>query len=460
VAGPPSPPFDADPAALAVLERLWRAGHAAYLVGGAVRDALLGRPSHDWDVATDARPEGILRLFPGSSYENRFGTVLVGGVEVTTFRRDHRYADHRRPDTVTFGTDLLEDLARRDFTVNAIAWGRAADAGPGDPGQIVDPHAGRADLVAGLLRAVGDPDARFEEDALRLVRAARIAAAVDLDIDAATEAGMARRAADVTWVSAERLGIEVRRMLAAPQPSRAFRILERTGVLQHVLPELSALRGAGADLIGGEDLLGHSLSTLDAAAVAPRHEPVLLAALLHAVGGSHAVEGDARREAARIAAAIVERLRLPLREAAEVARLVAHHVPGPEAGESDAALRRFIRSVGPALVDDLLRLRRAEDIASGRDPGTSGTDELARRVGSQLAAKVPLSLADLAVDGHDLQEELGLARGPALGAVLGLLLEVVLDDPARNTREDLLALAGAEARSDGSPTGSAVGSQE
>jgi tRNA nucleotidyltransferase (CCA-adding enzyme) len=445
--GAPAPPFDADPSALDVLAHLWRNGHAAYLVGGAVRDALLGHRSHDWDVATDARPERILQLFEGSSYENRFGTVLAAGVEITTFRSDHRYADHRRPERVTFGHDLEEDLARRDFTVNAIAWGRPAGSRSRPEGDFVDPHGGREDLAAGVLRAVGDPDARFEEDALRLIRAARIAAVTGLGIESRTLAAMATHAPDVSWVSAERVGIEVRRMLGARTPSLGFRTLSATGILGHVLPEVSALRGLEHPARPGQDLLDHAFATMDAAAVAPEaSERLLLAALLHdagwqAGGGESGVTQSHAARGAPLAAAAVERLRLPSREASEVGRLVAWHGAGEEIGGTDAAVRRFIRSVHPSLVEDVLRLRRADDVAAGRDPTASGTDALAERVAAQLAARVPLSLADLAVDGHDLQRELGLSPGPALGRLLELLLESVLDDPARNTRHHLLTRA-------------------
>ena len=156
------------PAAMAVLERLWAEGHAALVVGGAVRDLILRQQTVDWDVATDARPERVLAIFPDGVYENRFGTVSVGDVQITTFRRDHRYADHRRPESVTFTDDAFEDLARRDLTINAIAWGRLR---PGSTTRSVDPADGIADLRAGVVRAVGDPDERFDEDALRMLRA-------------------------------------------------------------------------------------------------------------------------------------------------------------------------------------------------------------------------------------------------------------------------------------------------
>src|SRR5690349_325077 len=189
------PEVDPTPDGRAILERLWTAGHAAYLVGGGVRDQLLGRPVHDVDIATDALPERVLELFPGAHRRSVFGTVDIDGTQVTTFRRDHVYADHRRPDRVTFTTSVEEDLARRDFTVNALAWGKPR-GGNGET-RFVDPSGGLPDLERGVLRAVGDPDARFAEDALRLLRGARFATVLGLAIEPATLDAMRRRGADV-----------------------------------------------------------------------------------------------------------------------------------------------------------------------------------------------------------------------------------------------------------------------
>ena len=273
VADGDDPPFPVAADALAVMGALWHAGHGAYLVGGGVRDALLGLPVSDWDVATDARPDRCLRIFPGSSYQNRFGTVLARGIEVTTFRRDHRYADHRRPDSVTFSSDIFEDLARRDLTINAIAWGRR---GPEAAARLVDPADGQGDLRAGLVRAVGDPDRRFEEDALRLLRAARIAARLEFDIEPVTLDAMRAHAADIAWVSEERIGAEVRRMLDAPTPSRAIRLMREAGILAATLPELAALP---------VDDLEQALAALDTVArIRPAGERISMAALLAPVG--------------------------------------------------------------------------------------------------------------------------------------------------------------------------------
>jgi tRNA nucleotidyltransferase (CCA-adding enzyme) len=431
---------------LAILDRLWGAGQAAYLVGGGVRDVLLGRHETDWDIATDALPERLLELFPGGRYENRFGTVTIAGVEATTFRRDHRYADHRRPNSVTFTHDLLEDLARRDFTVNAIAWGRpaaAANASPAEPGWV-DPHGGLADLSAGTLRAVGDPAARFDEDALRLLRAARLSAQLGFTIEPRTLAGMRRAAPLVAWVSAERVGAELRRMLAAEPPSHGLRILDETGLLEPIFPELAAQRGVAQDKIPGHDVWLHSLATLDAAAlIDPPNQRLRLAALLHDVG-KPSTQADGRfighdLEGARLARQLLGRLAYGQREIRDVAELVRLHMFRYEPRWSDAAVRRFIRRVDPLLLDDLLALRRADNVGSGLEPDADRSSELRRRVHSELAAGVPLRLSDLAVDGADLTAELGLRPGPIVGRLLERLLESVVADPARNRRDRLLA---------------------
>ncbi len=437
------PPFDVPPQAMRALERLWSGGHAGYLVGGGVRDALLGRPPHDpvWDLATNALPERALELFPRGSYENRFGTVLADGVEVTTFRRDHSYGDHRRPDTVTFTDSVEEDLARRDFTVNAIAWGR--DAGADEAGWM-DPTGGRADLDARLLRAVGDPGLRFSEDALRLVRAARIAAQVGLTIEAATEAAMSAHAGDVSYLAGERIGRELRRMIDADPPSAAFRILERTGLLGPLFPELDAQRGVPQTKIPGQDLWGHSLGALDAAAaLAPTDALGKLAALLHDTGKPEtSADGHflGHEEAgARIAQGFLSRLGFGAHGVRRVVRLVRHHMWSYSPAWGDAAVRRFMRRVGVDLVDDLLRLREADNVGSGRPAEASGVAELRERIAEQRRLGAPLSLADLAIDGNAVLAAVGREPGPWLGRTLERLLDSVISDPRRNTPDRLLS---------------------
>jgi tRNA nucleotidyltransferase (CCA-adding enzyme) len=462
-------------------------------VGGTVRDLLLSAPDaalgpggrqsaqaasgadRAVDIATDAQPEQLLELFPEGRYENRFGMVRLPDAEVTTFRRDHHYGDHRRPDAVTFTTDLSEDLARRDFTINAIAYGgRPAPQGPtrsseGRPAlDLVDPTGGLRDLEARLVRAVGDPLERFEEDALRLLRAARFSAQLSFAIEKGTADAMAAKASLVTHVSRERLGQEVRRMLAAPVPSRGFRVLHNAGLLAHLFPELAAQIGVPQNKVAGHDLWQHTLATLDAAAAllpadgdAERRERLLFAALLHDAG-KPATFRDGRflghdELGAKVAAGVLERLAVGRRDADQIVRLVRWHMfnapsspdDAPVAGDaaltaeaapwSDAAVRRFIRRVGTDLVDDLFVLREADNVGSGQPARSGGLDELRRRVQAELDRRVPLGLRDLAIDGEDLQREVGLAPGPEIGAVLNRLLESVVTDPARNTRERLLS---------------------
>ncbi len=413
------PPFPVPAETLAVLARLWAAGHGGYLVGGGVRDALLGLPVFDWDIATDARPERVLQIFPGSSYENRFGTVLARGTEITTFRRDHRYADHRRPDTVTFSTDVFEDLARRDLTINAIAWGRR---GPDAVARMVDPADGQGDLRARLVRAVGDPARRFDEDALRLLRAVRIAARLDFRIEPMTMAAMTTHAGDVEWVSEERTGTEIRRMLASETPSRALRLLSETGILAVVLPELAAL--PPVDLARTTDLLD-ALAGTD-----PKREPLALAGLLCELPPATAL-------------VVAERLRVGRREAEHVRALVEAATVPYTAGWTDADLRRYMGPVPPDLLGDLLDLRAARAGAAGdaAPQAVALEAELRERVAGQLAAKAPLTLADLAVDGRDLRETLGVPEGPIVGRLLARLMADVIEDPGLNSRSTLLTRA-------------------
>lgn len=427
-----------------LLATLWSAGFAAYVVGGSLRDVLRGRAAHDWDLATSALPEQTLTRFAHATYENRFGTVAVrtgdpdiGEVEITTFRSDHDYADFRRPHRVEFGDAIELDLARRDFTVNAVAWG----AEPGGAPQLVDPHRGRDDLSAGILRAVGDPIRRFREDALRMIRAARLAATLEFTIEPATLAAITADADLVRHLSGERVARELTRLLAAPQPSVGLRVLHDTGMLAQLWPDLAAQRGVPQNKVEGEDLWDHTLRAVDAAA-APL---IRLAALLHDIGKPSTM-ADGRflgHETVGVEQArrILDDLRWPHAERDRVLRLIRHHMFGYLPSWSDAAVRRFIVKVGPDLLEDLFLLREADNMGSGRERETSDLVALRDRVATQLSAGVALDLGGLAIDGSDLIVELGLAPGPVIGQVLARLLERVIGDPSLNTRERLLATA-------------------
>jgi tRNA nucleotidyltransferase (CCA-adding enzyme) len=431
-----------------LLEVLWAGGHGAWVVGGSLRDVLLRRPAHDWDMATDARPERMLELFPGAVYENRFGTVAVRRDrevhEITTFRTEHDYADFRRPHRLEFGDELEPDLARRDFTVNAMAWGAPAPAGDGvvEPG-LVDPFDGQADLAAGLLRAVGDPVRRFEEDALRMVRAVRLATALEFSIEPATLAAIDRRAALVRHLSGERIAAELDRLLATGRPGIGLRLLAETKLLAEIAPELEAQRGVPQNKVPGEDLWAHTIRTVEAA---PADRPVLrLAALLHDVG-KPATAADGHfyghdRVGAEVASAFLRRLHYPRAVIDRVTALVRQHMFAYEETWSDAAVRRFIGKIGRAQLEELFELREADNVGSGLARDAAGLGRLRARIAEQLAADVAIDRGDLAVDGSDLIAELGLEPGPRIGRLLDALLERVVADPDANDRATLLLVA-------------------
>jgi len=429
----------------AILDQLHGAGFGAYVVGGCTRDVLLDRRVADWDLATSARPDDLTTLFPGSVYENRFGTVAVRRdddvFEITTFRSEHDYADFRRPHRVEFGDEVEPDLARRDFTVNAIAWGRAP--GDGDANHIVDPFNGLADLDLRLLRAVGDPEARFREDALRMIRAVRLAATLDFAIEPATLAAIRANAGLVAHLSGERIGMELEKLLAARQPSAGLRLAEETGLLAVVSPDLAAQRGVLQNKIAGEDLWDHTLRTVDAA---PANRPVVrLAALLHDIGkpstlaDGHFHHHDAA--GAKLAATLLRRLRYPRAAAEDVTHLVRHHMFLADPELSDAAIRRFIQRVRARHLDALFALRRADDIGSGQDPDDASLVRFRARVDAELAAEAALDRYALVINGKDLMGELALVPGPRLGHLIDALVERVLEDPGLNERATLLLLA-------------------
>lgn len=442
-AGPrPAPPFEIPPPIAELLAALWSGGQAAYVVGGCLRDTLLGREPVDWDLTTDAPPARIQELFPLSLYDNRFGTVVVrhadNQYEITAFRRDVSYSDFRHPDAVEFGESIEEDLARRDFTVNAMAWG----ARPGDEPAFVDPHGGRDDLARHLLRAVGEPDRRFREDALRMVRAVRLAAALEFAVEAETLAAIGRNARLAEHLSGERIFTELGKLLRSARPSVGLRLMADSGLLAVVAPDLDRQRGVSQNKVAGEDLWDHTLRTVDAT---PNRPLLRLAALMHDVGKPDTLaEGHFHNHesvGAVMARDYLSRLHAPRVLQERVAHLVLHHMFMYQPNWTDAAVRRFIGKVGPGSIDDLLALRAADNEGSGQSADAGDLAALASRIKGQLAMNLVLTRNDLALHGTDLMAELGLTQGPLLGDLLDNLTERVVSEPALNDREILLDLS-------------------
>ena len=428
-----------------VVAALEKAGHAAYVVGGCVRDAIRGVDPQDWDVATEATPEQIQKLFARSLYTNRFGTVVVRSgdheVEVTTYRVEAGYSDHRRPDLVAFTDSLREDLSRRDFTMNAMAWRPGKN---GLPGELVDYFGGQRDLGARILRAVGDPDERFREDALRMLRAVRFATLLDMTIEERTAAAIRTNAHLAATLSGERINQEITKVLGAPRPSVAFRMLSDVGLLAVICPELEDCRNTPQEKFAAQNVLEHSLATVDAT---PAGDLVLrLAGLLHDIGKpetfadghfhQHEFVGEFK------ARQILRRWKFDKETVAEVAHLIRNHMFWYETVWTDAAVRRFIRKIGLDYIPALFALRRADNIGSGaRSPRMHALEALWQRVEKEIAAANAFSLRDLKLDGNDIMRELGMAPGPEVGRILNELFERVLDEPSLNTREGLVELA-------------------
>jgi putative nucleotidyltransferase with HDIG domain len=416
-------------------------------VGGAVRDVLRAvaeAPGEDTDVACDLEPDRVRALFPRTEpIGEAHGTVLVlwegARLEFTTLRREGAYADARHPDQVWFTRDPLEDLARRDLTVNALAFDPLA-------GELLDPFAGALDLERGVLRAVGDPVVRFREDALRPLRAARLAATLGLTLEPATRAALGAALDLAPRLALERVRAELEKLLAAPRPSEGIELLREAGLLALWLPELDACRGVPQNRHHAYEVYEHLLRSCDAA---PADRPaVRWAALLHDLGkpgtrverhGEGTFHGHERLGAA-LADTLLERLRFPNDRRARIVHLVREHMFDYRTEWSDGAVRRWLRRVGPEAVDDLFALRRADAAGRGGDePPGETLGAFGARIERVLAAGSALTVRDLAVDGADVMRVLAVPPGPEVGAALEHLLESVLDDPAGNARESLLA---------------------
>ena len=437
------PRFNPPPAVLTLLDRLESAGYEVWAVGGCVRDTLLGRQPHDWDLCTAATPQEMLRCFAGLHLVEtglQHGTLTVffdhTPYEVTSYRVDGAYQDGRRPGTVQFVRSVKEDLARRDFTINAMAWHPARG--------LFDPFGGQADLSSGLIRCVGNPDDRFAEDALRMLRALRFSAVYNFSLEPQTRQAIFARCAGLRRIAPERVREEFFRLLGGRAATAVLR--RYLPVFAVVLPELAAMKGFDQhNPHHDKDVWEHALAALSAAD--PTDLTLRLAALLHDVGKPLCFLQDAdgvghfyghAEKSAQLVQAILQRLHTEGQLCRETVELVRFHDlrPAPETRWVRRRLSRF----GPVQLRRLLALARADVLAQAPADRTArlelidATAALAEEV---IEQEGQLTVAKLAVNGQDLLR-IGLPQGPQIGALLHRLLEQVLDGVLPNERQTLL----------------------
>ncbi|HRH55488.1 MAG TPA: HD domain-containing protein [Candidatus Paceibacterota bacterium] len=432
-----------------VTAALREAGHQAYLVGGCVRDILLNRTPKDWDVTTNATPEQIQAVFPDSFYENTFGTVGVKTgseetalaiIEVTPYRTETGYSDKRRPDSVAFGDNLEEDLARRDFTINAIAL-------EDSKGHLVDPFQGQKDIEARVLRTVGSPLERFEEDALRLMRAVRLVAELEFALDTETAAAIKEKGSNLQHISRERVRDEFVRILNSRQPMLSLVLAQQLGILTYIAPDLTRGIGIDQNQAHSYDVFGHLMRSLQHAADKDWSFDIRLAAVFHDVSKPETRRwSDEKKDwtfhghevvGSRVTKKALEDLRFSRETIDKVSNLVRWHMFFSDPDQITlSAVRRMIRNVGEENIWDLLNLRICDRIGTGR-PKEQPFRFRRYKAMVEEALRDPISVGMLKTNGNRIMEKFHVQPGPKIGYALHALLEEVLEDPKRNAEDYL-----------------------
>ncbi len=433
------------PIALSILKKFYRQNWAIYLVGGAVRNLLLSQPIKDLDFATSAPPEETQKLFPNSFYDNTYGTVKVphsrGQIEITTFRHELDYQDHRHPNKVAWGHSIEEDITRRDFTVNALALGLLANQKSFSL-KLIDNFSGQEDLEKKLIRAVGNPEERFQEDALRLLRAIRFACQLDFKIEAKTLSAIKKQASLIKNISGERVREELFKILLSDQVEKGFELTRKTGLINYILPELTKgyqLKQKGHHLW---EVWKHSLLS---AQYCPKLDPVVrLAALIHDIGKPIVVK-DIQGErtfynhevvGAAIARKIGQRLKLSNKDLDRLVKLVRYHQFSVSEKQTDKAIKRFIRNIGKENIPDMLALRTGDRLGSGAKETSWRTEAFKKRLIE--VQKEPFSIKDLKINGHDVMKTLNIPPGPRVGQILSSIFQRVEEGKIPNERKILL----------------------
>ncbi|MBI5448881.1 HD domain-containing protein [Candidatus Gottesmanbacteria bacterium] len=434
-------------AAQSIIDSLQKAGFEGYAVGGSVRDTLMNRPTHGWDFTTNATPEDILKLFPDSFYDNQFGTVGVkiytlstdieDIYEITTYRSEKGYKDHRHPDHILWGKTLEDDLSRRDFTINAIA---------SDGKTLIDPYEGQKDLKEKIIRTVGDPDLRFSEDSLRMMRAVRIASELGFMIDETTSSAILTNAELLKRISAERIRDELMRLLKSEYSSDGILLLKNTGLLKYILPELEDTFGVAQKSPKRHHIYDVGTHSVLALKHCPSTDPLVrLATLLHDIGKTKTFHKDESElitfynhevVSARLAKAVAQRLRLSRNQSDKLITLVRWHQFSVDERQTDSALRRFIRRVGRDNLSDMLALRIGDRLGGGARETSWRLELYKKRL--QDVQKQPFSVTDLKINGHDIMRELDCRPGPIVGKILNQLFAEIETGILSNEREALL----------------------
>lgn len=427
-----------------LLDKFDKAGYEIYIVGGAVRDILMGRITNDWDFTTSATPEEILKVIPGGLYNNLFGTVFTDNPdlescphEITTFRTEEGYSDARHPDKVSWGKSLEEDLARRDFTINAMALSIK-----GEKQEVIDLYGGQKDIDAKKIKAVGDPNERFSEDALRMMRAVRIAAELGFLIEDKTFEAIKNNAASINKIAKERVKEELFKILASPNPYEGVVLLKNSGLMQEILPELEKCFGVEQKSPGRHhiyDVGNHLLMSLK---YCKSKDPVTrFATLIHDIGkpqtykktpGGTITFYNHEMVSTKIAQNIAQRLRFSKKEYDKFISLIRWHQFTVDERQTDSALRRFLRNVGLENVEDMLALRVGDRLGGGARETSWRLEEFKKRIVE--VQKQPFTVRDLKIDGNDVMKKLNLKPGPEIGKILEKLFEDVVEKRVENEK--------------------------
>ena len=438
----------------AILNKIEKSGYEVAVVGGATRDILAKKEPVDWDLATNATPEELLKLFGNAFYNNRFGTVGIpstdGTIEITTYRSEAGYSDSRHPDKVIWGKSLEEDLSRRDFTVNAMAL-RYAQGKPFTQDNLnkmlVDPYGGQEDLKKKVIRTVGDPDERFGEDALRMLRAVRFASTLAFTIDPKTSAAIKKNASLISKISGERIRDELFKIIDSERTAEGILLCRETGLLEQILPEVNVCFKVPQKSPKRHHIFDVGTHCVMSLKFCPNRDTIVrFATLLHDVGKpkvakvtedgvrtfyNHEVVGG------RIVSKIAERLHLSHEQKEKLFLLVRWHQFSVSENQTDKALRRFIKNIGFENIEDMMDLRVGDRLGGGLQQPESWRLKLFRQRLKEVLKK-PFTVSDLKVNGNDVMKILGIGPGPKVGDILNKLFDEVADDKNKNTKKYLL----------------------